>query len=102
MATSRPAFTLMEAVHQAPSMAYLLAKAQASQTCLQSVMPLLPSTLRAAVAAGPIEDDSWCLIVKGNAVAAKLRQMLPRLITHLQALGHPVVSIRLRVVSNEP
>jgi hypothetical protein len=99
MATSRPAFTLIEAVRQSPSLAQLLAQAQTAQGYLNCVAPLMPTTLRAAIAAGPIEDGNWCLVVKGNAVAAKLRQMLPRLIAHLQALGHPVNSIRLKVVS---
>jgi len=46
---------------------------------------------------GPIEDGQWCLLVSSNAVAAKLRQLLPALQLHLQARGLPVSGIRIKV-----
>ena len=35
---------------------------------------LIPPAMRPAVQAGPAEGDVWCLLVKGSAAAAKLRQ----------------------------
>jgi len=39
----------------------------------------------------------WCLIVNNNAVASKIRQLLPSLLTHLQTQGTGVGSVRLAV-----
>jgi hypothetical protein len=59
---------------------------------------LLPAALRTSVKAGPIEGESWCLLVTGNAAAAKVRQMLPALQAQLQAEGHGIQNIRLKVL----
>ena len=59
---------------------------------------LLPGNLRSAVKAGPIDGDSWCLLVNGNAAAAKLRQLLPTLQAGLQRQGWRVSSIRLKIL----
>jgi ethanolamine ammonia-lyase small subunit len=58
---------------------------------------VLPAPLRASVQAGPIEDGCWCLLVNSNAVAAKVRQLLPALQAHLNNQGLSVNSIRLKV-----
>jgi hypothetical protein len=64
---------------------------------LQAIRTLLPAPLRASVQAGPIEDGCWCLLVSSNAVAAKLRQLVPALQAHLSQTGLPVTSIRIKV-----
>ena len=64
---------------------------------LLAIRSLLPAPLRASVQAGPIEEGCWCLLVGSNAVAAKLRQMLPALQAHLSSKGLGVSSIRLKV-----
>jgi len=53
--------------------------------------------LRASVQAGPIDDGCWCLLVSSNAVAAKLRQLVPALQAHLNQKGLQVSSIRIKV-----
>jgi hypothetical protein len=53
--------------------------------------------LRASVQAGPIEEGSWCLLVSSNAVAAKLRQLTPALLAHLNHKGLAVLAIRIKV-----
>ena len=63
----------------------------------EAIRALLPAALRAAVQAGPIEEDQWCLLVSSNAVAAKLRQFVPALQMHLEARGLPVAGIRIKV-----
>ena len=64
---------------------------------LQAIRCLLPAPLRAGIQAGPIEDGAWCLLVSSNAVAAKLRQLLPALQAHLNGQGLGVASIRVKV-----
>ena len=65
---------------------------------LAAIQSLLPDTLRAAVKAGPIEDESWCLLVTGNAAAAKIRQLVPLILTRLNGKGWKVTSIRLKIL----
>jgi hypothetical protein len=58
---------------------------------------LIPTALRPAVRPGPIDGNAWCLLVEGNAAAAKLRQVLPALLDRLRDRGWEVTSIRLKV-----
>jgi hypothetical protein len=67
---------------------------------LKAIEPLLPAGLRDTVRAGPIEGATWCLLVKSNSAAAKLRQILPALQAHLRIKGWEVNSIRLKVQTN--
>ena len=91
------AVTLLQASEEAPTLAPLLALMRESSERLQAIQPLIPVLLRPSVQAGPIEGGHWCLVVKNNAVAAKLRQLLPTFQAHLQAQGWAVSSIRLKV-----
>jgi hypothetical protein len=89
--------TLQQAADDSPVLAQLAQLARESGERLKSIELLIPNQLRSALRPGPIEGDSWCLLVNSNAAAAKLRQVLPALIAHLQARGTQVTSIRLKV-----
>ena len=78
-------------------LAKLAALTRDSSERLRAIQGLIPIALRAAIQAGPIEDDCWCLLVKNNAAAAKLRQLLPTLEAHLRSHGWNVNTIRLKV-----
>jgi len=93
----RPAIPLQQAAQEAPSLAKLLALARESSERLAAVQFLIPKPLRSAVQAGPIAGSDWCLLVNGNAAAAKLRQVVPALLAHLSSRGIQVSSIRLKV-----
>lgn len=93
------AFTLMQAAQESPSLARLTALTQESSARLQAILPLIPAGLRAHIQAGPIQDDSWCLLLANNASAAKLRQLLPTLLTCLRSKGWEVGTIRLKIQS---
>ncbi len=69
---------------------------------LKSIEALLPLAIRPAVNAGPIDGEVWCLLVEGNAAAAKTRQLLPTLQAALQAKGHKISTIRLKVLLAGP
>lgn len=90
--------SLQQAADESPTLAGLAALARESGERLKAVESLIPMTLRAAVQAGPIEGTSWCLLVRGNAAAAKLRQALPALQATLRSKGWNVQSIRLKVL----
>ena len=69
-----------------------------SSDLLKSVELLLPASMRASVKAGPIDGETWCLLISSNAAAAKLRQLLPALQARLQANGHKITAIRLKLL----
>lgn len=89
--------TLQQATLDSPTLARLSELATDSVARLQAVMPLIPAALRATVKAGPIDGASWCLLLENNAAAAKMRQLLPALESHLRSKGWSVDTIRLKV-----
>ncbi len=93
----RYAIPLHQAAQESPALARLVDRVRASSSRFEAIRALLPAALRAAVQAGPIEEDQWCLLVSSNAVAAKLRQFVPALQMHLEARGLPVAGIRIKV-----
>ena len=91
------AIPLQQASQESPTLARLTALTRDSSARLKAIEGLIPPLLRPAVQAGPIEGGSWCLLVKGNAAAAKLRQLAPALAAHLRSKGWDVQGIRLKV-----
>ena len=93
------AIPLQQASEESPTLARLTALTRDSSARLKAIDGLIPPLLRPAVQAGPIEGGSWCLLVKSNAAAAKLRQLLPAFLAHLRTKGWEVDSIRLKIQS---
>ncbi len=91
------AVSLQQATQDSPAFARLAELVRESSDRLKAVQPLLPESLRAAVKAGPLDGANWCLLVDSNAAAAKVRQLLPALQSHLRSKGWEVNSIRLKV-----
>jgi hypothetical protein len=89
--------TLLQASQASPTLARLTELSLDSVKRLKAIESLIPAPLRLAVKAGPIEGPVWCLILDNNAVAAKIRQILPALESHLRTKGWEVNSIRLKV-----
>ncbi|MBY0409007.1 MAG: hypothetical protein K2Q97_02510, partial [Burkholderiaceae bacterium] len=87
------AISLEQASKDSPTLAKLTALTRDSSERLKAVELLIPTGLRSAVRAGPIDGDSWCLLIKGNAAAAKLRQLLPALMAHLRSKGWEINAI---------
>ena len=79
-------------------MAHLARLGKESNARLVAISPLIPEALRSAVKAGPLDEKSWCLLVSGNAAAAKIRQILPLIQARLQSEGLVVKSIRLKIL----
>ena len=90
---------LYEAAGESPTLARLAQLARESAERLKAIESFIPLPLRPCVRPGPIEGTSWCLLVDGNAAAAKLRQLVPALVTQLNSRGWEVNSIRLKVGS---
>jgi len=94
---SAPSVTLQQAAEGSPTLGSLMARARDAGERLKAVEGLIPPAMRAAVQAGPAEGDVWCLLVKGSAAAAKLRQLSPMLVTRLRNSGWDVATIRIKV-----
>ena len=92
------AVSAYDAVAGAPTLAHLARLGRESSARLIAITPLLPEALRSAVKAGPLDDKSWCLLVTGNAAAAKIRQILPLIEARLQSDGWIKKSIRLKIL----
>ena len=91
------AVSLAEAAEASPTLGRLTALARESAERYKAVESLIPAPLRPRIKPGPIEGTSWCLLVEGNAAAAKLRQVLPALMAHLRSRGREITVIRLKV-----
>ncbi|WP_370681140.1 hypothetical protein [Comamonas sp. GB3 AK4-5] len=91
------AITAEQAVRASPTLTQLVALTQDSKERLRAVLPLVPPALRHCLEAGPIEGSSWCVLVRNNAAATKLRYLLPGMEAHLRVKGWDVQHIRIKV-----
>lgn len=91
------AIALQQAAQESPALSSLMARVRDSCERFEAIQSLLPAPLRASIQAGPLDDGTWCLLVRSNAVAAKLRQLLPAMQAHLQSKRLGVTTIRIKV-----
>jgi len=89
-----------EALRRSAPLARLRELLEDSESRLRTIRPLLPAALAAHVAPGPVDDEGWSLLAANAAVAAKLRQLKPRLEAELRERGWQVSAIRIHVQSN--
>jgi hypothetical protein len=93
------ALPIGEALAACAPLARLQALLRDATARYEAIRPLLPPALAAQVRAGPIGEDGWALLADNPSVAAKLRQLLPRLEAALQQHGWQGSAIRIRVQS---
>ncbi|HNW00894.1 MAG TPA: hypothetical protein PKH04_02390 [Burkholderiaceae bacterium] len=93
--------TLQQATQDSPTLARLTELTADSSARLRAIESFIPIPLKSGIKAGPIDGSTWCLVVANNAIAAKLRQMLPALESHLRVKGWDVNSIRLKVQTSK-
>ena len=75
----------------------LVDRLRESNAMFASILPLLPAALAASVRPGPLDEAGWSLLAANAAVAAKLRQLVPRFEDHLRERGHSVAVVRVKV-----
>ena len=88
---------LEQAVRASTVLSAITQRVAQSQQLLRLTLPLLPPPLRDQVAAGPLDDGVWCVLVNNPAASSKLRQLAPTLLQALQGSGQPVASLRIKV-----
>ena len=89
-----------EALRRSTPLALLRARLQDSNDRFEAIRASLPAGLVPHLAPGPVDEEGWTVLAANTAVAAKLRQLTPRLETALQQRGWQVSAIRIRVQSN--
>ncbi len=91
------AIPLEQAAREAPVLGTLMEQAQLSRACGACIARLVPELLRPHISYGLVDAGEWCVLVKGHAVAAKARQLLPLWVAQLKREGFAVERIRLRL-----
>ncbi|HEX7435882.1 MAG TPA: hypothetical protein VF308_04195 [Caldimonas sp.] len=69
-----------------------------SNARFEAILPALPRPLLTHVKPGPVDAEGWSLLAANASVAAKLRQLRPRLEELLQDGGWPVSTVRIKVM----
>lgn len=85
------------ALSRSEPLARLTARLRESAARHEVIRPALPPALRPYVQAGPVDEAGWTLLAANAGVAAKLRQLLPRLEDLLREAGWPPVPLRLKI-----
>lgn len=85
------------ALSRSEPLARLTARLRESRSRFETIRPALPPALRAFVQAGPVDEEGWTLLAANAGVAAKLRQLLPRLDDLLREAGWPRIDLRLKI-----
>ena len=99
--TASRSVTAHQAVQNSPTLGHLASLVSESADRLKAIEFLLPEAMRKAVKAGPIDGETWCLLVDGSAAAAKLRQLTPVIKAKLLDNGWKVTSIRLKILTGQ-
>jgi hypothetical protein len=100
--TPRQAFNqlpLASALDQNDSLAGLLRRLRESEARWATVQALLTEPLRGAVKPGPLDDETWTLLVGNASTAAKLRQWVPALESSLTDAGWPPRALRVKIMT---
>ena len=92
------ALPVTEAMRASAPLSRLVDRLRESDAMYATVAPLLPASLAASVRAGPLDEAGWSLLGANAAVAAKLRQLVPRLEARLRERGHAVTAVRIKVL----
>jgi hypothetical protein len=94
------ALTLSAALQRSAPLAHLQQLMRDSNARFDAIRPELPALLAPHVRPGPVDEQGWSLLAANAAVAAKLRQLQPRLEDRLRDRGWQVSAIRIKVQSN--
>ena len=92
------ALSIKQAMAQADSLSHLQLRLQDSRERLEAIRRALPGALALAVQAGPVDETGWTLLASNASVAAKLRQLQPRLEECLREQGWAISTIRVKVL----
>jgi hypothetical protein len=90
---------IVDALARSAPLHQLQARLRDSNARFAAILSLLPATLAPHVQPGPVDEAGWSLLAANAPVAAKLRQLQPRLEDVLRQRGWQVSAIRIKVQS---
>lgn len=90
---------LQQALQRSEPLARLGQLLRDSNARFDAILPCLPAALAPHVKPGPVDELGWSLLAANASVAAKLRQLQPRLEEVLRERGWQVSAIRVKVQS---
>ena len=90
---------LAQALERSEPLARLGQLLRDSAARFDAIRPSLPAALAPHVKPGPVDEFGWSLLAANASVAAKLRQLQPRLEGTLKERGWEVSAIRVKVQS---
>jgi hypothetical protein len=93
--------SLGQALTRSAPLAHLAALLRDSRARFDVIRSLLPEGLAPHVEPGPVDAQGWSLLAANAAVAAKLRQLQPRLENALRDRGWQVSSIRIKIQTSQ-
>ncbi len=88
---------IAEALRTSAPLGRLAERLRLSNALFATIGPLLPAGLAPHISAGPVDAEGWSLLCANAAVAAKLRQVVPRLEQRLRESALSVAEIRVKV-----
>ena len=91
------AMRIDEVLLRSAPLAQLRERLRDSTARFEAIRDRLPAAMVPHVQPGPVDDLGWSLLVANAAVAAKLRQSVPRLEEALKARGWQNTTIRIKV-----
>jgi len=93
------ALRLQQALQMSAPLARLRERIDESNARFDAIRSSLPAAMAAHVRPGPVDEQGWSLLAANAAVAAKLRQLQPRLEEIVRERGWAVSTIRVKVES---
>ena len=93
------ALRIEQALQQSAPLARLQSLMRDSKARFDAIRPGLPEALAPHIRPGPVDETGWSLLAANASVAAKLRQLQPRLEELLRERGWEVSAIRVKVQS---
>lgn len=93
------ALRLQQALQMSAPLARIFERLRDSKARFEAIRSSLPASLAAHVKPGPVDEIGWTLLAANAAVAAKLRQLQPRLEEAIRDRGWTVSEIRVKVES---
>ncbi len=93
------ALPISQALNASTSLSQLRRRIDDSRRRHAAVLPCLAASLAPHVAASPVDEGGWTLIAANASVAAKLRQLQPRIEQRLIDCGFAAVPLKIKVRS---
>jgi hypothetical protein len=97
LAATPNALSIEAALQSSAPLARLQQLMRDSRARFDAIHHHLPIALAPHVKPGPVDESGWSLLAANAAVAAKLRQLQPRLEEALRERGWQVSAIRVKV-----